>query len=650
MTRARISIAATDETGGAFQSVRQKLDTLGTRAESLTAGFRGLGAGVLALVGGVGAIGAFITRTTQAVSSLQDLKDASGSSIENLSRLVSVAQRAGIDFGTVSQALLKFNQSLGTAKSGSPAAELIERLGLSVAELRKQDPAEALVAVAQGLGRFADDGDKARAQAVLFGEGVGRIAPLLKELNSGLGAGALLTTKQAAAYDDLAKSATKLSTELQELAVRSAGPAVTALARMFALSDQAKAAGFDGLLDAALAFNTTELGRLDNLNERLTVLVTRYREVSSLAEGIRASGKAVPRELENELASLERRERFLRALQKERGGGRGDGPVQAASIGPLAGTEGIQASRAAIEQYTQGLRDQLLATQNLGAEEQARIAINRGLLGVLAEADKTQVLSLARAVDATRLLKAADEQSAALKAEGARLTASLRTEQERLNDEVERADTLLQAGAITVDTWARAWQRFAAGGVKELTQQLAELREFKLPELAVPLQQVSEFAGQAARNIQDALGDSVLRVFQGNAESIADTWRDLLQRMAAQALSAKLGEALFGNFGKTGEFGGLVGAIGSSLGFGGFRANGGPVTAGRAYVVGERGPEVIVPRGAGNVVPNEALGGLTVNYNVAAGVTRGEMVSALQLVRQQTRAEVLADLRARRVI
>ena len=38
--------------------------------------------------------------------------------------------------------------------------------------------------------------------------------------------------------------------------------------------------------------------------------------------------------------------------------------------------------------------------------------------------------------------------------------------------------------------------------------------------------------------------------------------------------------------------------------FGGFRANGGPVRPGMAYVVGERGPELMVPSAPGMIVPN----------------------------------------------
>ncbi|RIL04965.1 MAG: hypothetical protein DCC71_12175 [Proteobacteria bacterium] len=64
----------------------------------------------------------------------------------------------------------------------------------------------------------------------------------------------------------------------------------------------------------------------------------------------------------------------------------------------------------------------------------------------------------------------------------------------------------------------------------------------------------------------------------------------------------------------------LAGAVGAGSGFGGFltavangiagaRADGGPVSAGRPYLVGERGPELFTPPTRGSIVPNEALGG-----------------------------------------
>lgn len=46
-----------------------------------------------------------------------------------------------------------------------------------------------------------------------------------------------------------------------------------------------------------------------------------------------------------------------------------------------------------------------------------------------------------------------------------------------------------------------------------------------------------------------------------------------------------------------------------------FRAKGGPVSAGNPYIVGEEGPEMFVPSSSGAIVPNDAMGGITVNIH-----------------------------------
>jgi lambda family phage tail tape measure protein len=55
------------------------------------------------------------------------------------------------------------------------------------------------------------------------------------------------------------------------------------------------------------------------------------------------------------------------------------------------------------------------------------------------------------------------------------------------------------------------------------------------------------------------------------------------------------------------------------------RAAGGPVSSGRPYIVGEQGPEVFIPSGSGNIIPNSRLntslgasGNTVVNYNIQA--------------------------------
>ena len=64
-------------------------------------------------------------------------------------------------------------------------------------------------------------------------------------------------------------------------------------------------------------------------------------------------------------------------------------------------------------------------------------------------------------------------------------------------------------------------------------------------------------------------------------------------------------------------------AIGGAIDsvFGGGRANGGPVSRGTSYLVGERGPEIFTPRSNGSIIPNNAMGGGTViNLNVSGAI------------------------------
>jgi hypothetical protein len=55
-----------------------------------------------------------------------------------------------------------------------------------------------------------------------------------------------------------------------------------------------------------------------------------------------------------------------------------------------------------------------------------------------------------------------------------------------------------------------------------------------------------------------------------------------------------------------------------------FRADGGPVSANQPYVVGEQGPEIVVPKSAGTVMPNSSFGG-SANITVQV-VLDGEII------------------------
>lgn len=107
---------------------------------------------------------------------------------------------------------------------------------------------------------------------------------------------------------------------------------------------------------------------------------------------------------------------------------------------------------------------------------------------------------------------------------------------------------------------------------------------------------------------------------------------DDLKRTAVAALAEIAAGALRVNVGGAGGgvLGSLVTGAASLLGAPG-RATGGPVAGGRAYMVGERGPELFVPTSAGVVRPAAgaaARGPISVTVNVnAAGGEGGEYMA-----------------------
>lgn len=124
-----------------------------------------------------------------------------------------------------------------------------------------------------------------------------------------------------------------------------------------------------------------------------------------------------------------------------------------------------------------------------------------------------------------------------------------------------------------------------------------------------------------------------------------------LKRVALSALAEIAAAALRTGFGGGGAGGGgtLLGALtsvaGALLGAPG-RATGGGVSPGRAYMVGERGPELFVPTSAGRVETGGAAGAreVRVTINVAAGQTGAPeaLTRSSRQIARAVRAAVMA--------
>lgn len=116
--------------------------------------------------------------------------------------------------------------------------------------------------------------------------------------------------------------------------------------------------------------------------------------------------------------------------------------------------------------------------------------------------------------------------------------------------------------------------------------------------------------------------------------------------IAAQALRSGLASIGIGGAGAGGG-GGILGIgslIGSLFGLPG-RATGGPVSPGRPYIVGERGPELFVPTSAGQVNAGGGGGGSR-SVNVSIRVVAPEGSSSPESLRRSSRQVAQAVRRA----
>lgn len=119
-----------------------------------------------------------------------------------------------------------------------------------------------------------------------------------------------------------------------------------------------------------------------------------------------------------------------------------------------------------------------------------------------------------------------------------------------------------------------------------------------------------------------------------------------LRRVALSVLSEIAGASIRGGLdsifggtggqsGQSGLLGSLSSILGSVLGAPG-RATGGPVSPGRAYRVGERGPELFVPTSSGRIETGAARGGAS-QINLTIRVSDNGRMSAPDALQRSSR-------------
>ena len=226
-------------------------------------------------------------------------------------------------------------------------------------------------------------------------------------------------------------------------------------------------------------------------------------------------------------------------------------------------------------------------------------------------------------------------------------------EQIRKLDEIERKIKGLPGKKE--DAEGAILEALAPKSDRERLQEYLDKLQEQLNDLNDPVKQITGLA----ETLGGAFSESFKGIVSGSMtarEALASLFQrtaDHFLDMAAQMIAAQIKMKILGiavNFfspaaspggsaGVAGIGGGMTNPFGNTSSFGvpfglSPRANGGPVSSGRPYLVGERGPEMFVPGAQGNIVPNNAMGGnanVTVNVDASGSSVQGDGPNASQL-------------------
>lgn len=180
----------------------------------------------------------------------------------------------------------------------------------------------------------------------------------------------------------------------------------------------------------------------------------------------------------------------------------------------------------------------------------------------------------------------------------------------------------------------------------EINAITAEIEAYNLKLEAIKQQE------QLAKTMQSSMEDAFMSIVSGT-ESAKDAFKKMAYQMIQELYRVLVVQRLVGQF--QGGGGGILGALFGRLGR---RASGGSVMPNQPYLVGEHGPELVIPRHSGTVVnANQTAGvmgnsgGVTVQNNITvtgsdAAMVRAEVAKMIPQITNATKAAVI-DARLR---
>lgn len=526
---------------------------------------------------------------------MRDLAIATGTSVEALARYQLAAKQSGTDIETVAKAMGKL--SVFMAQNSEEAASL----GITA-----RDPAKALAQLADVLAKVEDPAQRNALAMKVLGRSYTDVMPLLAQGGDELRKQADAAGPYAKGMADLADKADRFNDALAALAQQGSAALLPMVEAFLDLSDAAFQAG-EGLegFDAALA----GLGQAGTVGQTIAVVWANvsyvFKQVGTEIGGIAAQIAALARldikgagsigkmmkddaaKARAELDALEKRIMTFKAAA--RAPAQSGAKTRAGGAFDVAGLMGDGRKKGAAKKPALDQIDPY-GKQRQQAEAEAlrkTVEAQNAAFDAMADMRNDQI--------------AQDEKAAAALGRMRETMIDVIDPIQRYREELDKVDALVDAGLFTPEQAAAArlyWQEQmdAAAGFGKLVQDDAKKTADIGRELGMTFTSAFEdavIAGKDFQSVLESIGQDITRIF--------------LRKMVTEPLA----DAVSGVF-KGFDFGSI---------FGGARASGGPVAGGTAYLVGERGPELFVPKSSGDIMPNAAMQGsraVVINMNVQA--------------------------------
>jgi hypothetical protein len=585
---AQLQTLAGQAAGGPFGGITTGLIRLGPAGLTAAAG---LGAITVAFLSLNAQVQAFVRQADQ----LRNAADTTGLTISQLKQLSLIGLEVGVSAEQSEAAIGKMTVAVDQLREGAgPLWDLLRKINPTLVGqvTNAENSAQAIDILARAFDNLGNEFEKNAFLRAIFGRGglpFGRVLTEIAKIRGGLQSVADVEfDKTVTEIDQLADTLAKIRQRTTDL--------------------WGTAFGAD-ILNAQIAVET-QLGRI---SARLTEIYIKSRTqgtlsiISDVLAGRRPgiTRETVQREGRQQLQQQRQqtlREEFEAATFEQRFGAAGIAPLPMArpKAAPLTTEQELK-----ILQERAGLLGDLI-----GKEE-----VYRDLKLKLQQAVDKETITQEEANK--KLAEFSQTQSAATLALKERLGIASEDELLALRmipiRQAELKGTISSTEALQAETIARRQAKEAAEAQQVALSNLPQTLRAGLDAMNA-FKQADQVIVSTFSNFESAVADAAVgaktleEAFKAMADSII---RDLIRMTLRLAVTGPLLQAVGGAFG--GTAGGGFNLFG--------KQHGGPVKAGRPYVVGEAGPELFVPGQSGKIVPNQpisrggAMGGTAITVN-----------------------------------